>query len=815
MATIDTSKGPYMDTFDSSKNYSKVLFQPNRPVFQSELNEVQSNQQYQQGLIGNSVFKEGSIIAGMNLVPQGTITPGGGGAQPGVQANTNIVSVTSLTAVNSKIDASQFQSDGEVDIKSTSTQQKDYSGLQFTAVADSTNKNIALRFKVQRTRGSLYNLLFTYPAGLTQQSYKIDGQDIKSAANDPTATITVDTNGNTINLSDGNTHEILLVFSGVTAGSYPTTGQANPTYSAIAEGSVDFNITELKAEMGQTSTTWTLAPGDDSVATGGQRVVLMRITDGLIWLGGMVRVFKQQDITITGKGQETIGVNLNEDIVTAEMDGNLYDHTTGAVSQWSKGADRLHYTVALVYNDPNSTNIFTLRDGKVNNGNDKPDYAVFNDILAKRTNDESGSYRVNGFQMWSEKNNLDDSKVNVVIDSGLAYVLGYAIQKNGSTVIPVDKATQVSQSGNESFYYNTVNDDAGILDNQPVKVVDRVTANIQISDEQVNRSAASIDPDTLANTQVYKIDEVYTKDTNNVKTVYVQGNDYTLKGGNQIQWGVSGSGKAPATGATYYVTYEYTQVLEANKDYEVITTGDQDQQVTKISFINMSGKKPIENSLVQVDYEYFLAREDVITLNKDGNFTVIKGQPMPLSTIQPPKQVDPLTLIIGYVIVFPNSDKATTTLETVTRIPFSGLQDLQGRVANLEYNMSVNNLNQDAMENQDPVTMRSIFSDNFGAFDKADITNKDFSVAYNLSMGTITLPHIAKSGLQPDYNGAGSSIHKFGHTVTAPFTEQVLTSQPIATSAINVNEYQVFNVLGTLVIDPASDSWVDEFHYNN
>ena len=779
-----------------------------------ELNELQSAQQYQTSLLGNSVFNEGSILAGMSLIPQGTITPGGGGNTP-TNANNNIISLTTLTAVNSRIDYSQFQQDGLVDVVSTSTQPNSYSGVQFTAQADNTASVMALRFKIQRKQGTLYSIFFSLPTTATVVSYKIDGQDIKSVPTDTTVSSLVNTNGNTVNLSDGNQHEVLLVLSGISAGSYPITVQANPTYSAIAEGNVNFSLTELKAEMGSVSTAWTLAPGDASQSTGGQRVVLMRVTDGLVWFSGMARSFKQQDITITGKGTETLGLVLNEDVVTASMDSNLYDPTSGAISQFAKGSDRLHYTVTLTYNDPNAVTIFTLKDGKVSNSGTVPDYTQFNNILAKRTNDQSGSYRVSGFNLWSQKNNLDDSKVNVVVDAGQAYVLGYSVTKNNSTIIPVDKATVVSESGNESFYYNPANDDAGILDNQPVKVVDRVTANIEVDDEAVNRGATVSDHDALANTQVYSIISVYSKDGSGNKTTYSAGVDYNLSGGNTLVWGVSANGKSPAAGSTYYVSYAYTRVLTENKDYQVISTGEQDTQTTKISFLNMTGLKPIKDSLVSVDYEYFLAREDVLTLDKDGNFNVISGQPMPLSTVQPPKQIDPLTLIIGYILVFPNSDKATTTLSTVTRLPFSELQNLRNQVATLQYNLSQLNLAHIGEQNQDPTTLQDIFRDNFTTLINADIGNKDFSAAYNLANASVSLPHIASTGIQPNYTAGSSVLHKFAHVVTAPFTESVLLSQPIATSTTNVNEYQIFDILGTLVIDPESDSWVDTFNYYN
>ena len=806
---ISQDSSPYNNRFQLLNKWSQVLFQPGRPLFQSELNEVQSTVLAQVKLLGDSVFADGNIVSGMSLQPIGTTSSNAGVS---TQGNPNLISYSTLSAYNSKIDSSNFKNTGEVDITAVSVQEDDTPGVQF-AFANSTSSDATIRFTVQRTSGTLYKISGIFDKALKVESWSIDGKVIRNAFNSTDTTTPVDTNGTKINLSDGNAHEVIVTFSGVTTASFPVTIVANTGYNMLNEGAVNYKINALKAEGGDTATAWRIADADANISTGEERNQIMRVLGGYIYLGGQVRVFEQQDLNITGVGAETLGVYLNEDIITADDDPSLTDNTTGAVSQWDKGADRLHYSVTLAYNDSNATTIYELQDGKVSSDPNKPEYSTLNDILAKRTMDESGHYRVSGFGMWSEEDATDDSVVDVLVDSGTAYVQGYQIIKPNSTTVkdPKPEANdQDAKQANEALTYSSVNNNWGVLNNQPVKQVDQVTGNVQITKEGVNRGATIATLDTLANNEVFAVSSLYTVATDTgKKTVYNQGTDYTVVNGNQIKWGASTGGTQPPTGQTYYVDYQYSTVMTRDKDFVVTTQGEDANQVTKIDFSTANGKKPVEGSLVQISYTYFLARIDVITLDKDGKFTLIKGQPAPLSKAQPPMQIDPLTLKIGYVTLIPLAKTAQTQLSTTTRIPFSGLQDLVSRVRALEEDAEQQSLNRDAMASQDPVTLTNVFSDNFTDVQKADLTNEEFTASYLFDEGAITLPYTAANALQSDIQTTASSVHVFDHMVTAPFAETTAISQSLATDIVNINPYQVFNVLGTLVIDPASDSWIE------
>lgn len=801
MVTIDDSKFPYMNRFNPSKQWSKILFAPSVPLQQSELNELQSIAQSQLKLLGDSVFKDGSIISGMSIHNLGKASTGGNTSSTLV--NDNLISLSTLKAINASIDTSSFKGTGLTKVTNKAVLPLDISGMQFSIAPDGTNNNLTLRFKVSKTSGTLYKITGSYPDTLVQQRFLIDGIAIQNKFNETTSGSLIDTNGQQVNINDSKTHEFILTFKTTSTQAINFQLLANIGYSAINEGAVNVNIDELKMEYGETATAWSLNPQDVGIPDQSERDVTIRVDDGRLYLAGMVRIFNQQEIAITGVGNEILGVKISEEIITADQDTSLLDSTQGAVSEFGRGADRLKYTVQLTYNDPEATPFATLTNGKIVDNNTKPDYSVLFDILAKRTNDESGSYRVRGFDMWTEKNDQDTSKINLIVDSGLAYIQGYEVTKGVSTKISLDKAIDTATQDNEGFYYNSNNDDNGILANQPVKAVNRVTGSIQIVGEAVTRGG-SAQSDILKNSSVYRIDKVYVN-----STVYQEGVDFKLQNGSEIVWGVTTNSKIPTTGSTYYVTYEYTKVLVLNTDYEVVTSGGTDTKVTQIVFQGMKGDKPMPNSLVYVDYTYFLARVDLISLNRYGKFAVIKGQPSPLSKAQPPKQEDIYTLRLGFVTVYPNSDTGICELNTVTRLPFSELQRHTSRIENLEYNSAVTDLNNGAMANEDPTTLRGVFSDAFNTVEKADVSNKEFTASYSLEDGEITLPYTAVSTINPDVSDTASEIHKFAHMVTAPFTEEPTVNQPLATGVLNINPYQVFNVMGSLGLNPSVDNWID------
>lgn len=800
---FDVSQNPYNDEFDINKKWEMLLFNPNRPLMQRELNESQSVINNQISLLGNSVFTEGSILSGMSLVADGTDNGGNSGSNS--DANPNFISLASITSNNSKIDTSTYKTGGTIGVSTTATVSSDYPGVQFQ-IANSGETSFVLSFTIKRDSGTLYKFYGQYDSSLTVSSYTIDGASVKNSFGDSSSTLLVDSQGNQINLNDGNAHTVVVAFTNAKSGPYSITLIANPGYNAIQSGNVNFTISALKAEKGDTPTPWILAQGDEDINTGDQRNQKFTVYSGYVFLNGMVRKFDQQDINVTGVGTEKIGVTLSESVLTAAEDPSLVDHTSGAASQWQQGADRLIYTINLTYNDPNSATIYTLIDGKVDTSSSTNNSSTqLKDILAKRTNDESGSYQVSGYNLWSEKDKLDSSVIDLVIDKGTAYVKGYQIIKTTANRVKVPKSTGTSNIADEVLTYSLTNF-AGTVSNQPVKEINQVSGNVAVSSEAVTRGANLATNDTLDNTAI-SISKVYSTDSSGNEVDYVAGTDYALVNGNQLQW--TGS-HVPNAGSTYYVSYLYEKVFQENVDYQVNTINSGALAVTSIDFDSMSGLKPADKSQVHVNYDYFLARVDTVTLDSNGEFNLVSGKEDKLSQIKSAAYIDPNTLILGYVTVYPNSDTATTQSKTISRIPFSGLQDLVTRVSNLESNAQNQSILNNATSAQDPTTINSVFGDGFTDLSMADYSNKAFTARMNLNAGQITTDDKVSSELKLIEDTANSSVHLYEDVLTPNFTESPIISQVTATGVININPFDSYQNIGYISIDPATDSWIDE-----
>lgn len=544
-----------------------------------------------------------------------------------------------------------------------------------------------------------------------------------------------------------------------------------------------------------------LQSGMDFVLQGKQ----LTIKDGQLYLGGKVRNFEQQVITIKGVGRELVGVKLAQNIITSDDDPILLDQTAGVPSSFSKGADRLEEKVKLVLDDPEGATVYVFQDGELFTSTENPEMTKINDILAERTYDESGSYRVYGFDLWAGEKLADTTKVQVVVDAGRAYVIGYKVDKPVSSRIALDKATDTREVQNEGFFYLDAKR-SGVLGNAPVSSVNKVVGQVMVVKEQVSRGVQGGGTDFLKNGSVFQIDRVWSEGAGAKE--YTQGVDFQLSAGQSVSWAPEGA--EPPAGSTYFVTYRYNKTLVENVDYKVIMSGTGDSTTCTIDFNGMSGSKPIDNTLVNVDYTFYLARKDLLVLDRQGNITVHKGQPETMRNVEAPNHIDPLTLQLGTVTIYPNSDTMSTNLFTITRLSMEDLQKLKIRVDNIEYNEAVNMLDNPAMAGENPIYLRGVFSDGFISLDKYDSSHPDAKIAFSFEDAEITLPYEEVNKVVPQILENASEANVWGRLVSAPFTEEVAISQPFATEAMNVNPYNMFNKQGLLTLTPSADNWIEE-----
>ena len=161
-----------------------------------------------------------------------------------------------------------------------------------------------------------------------------------------------------------------------------------------------------------------------------------------------------------------VGLNIDEQLITAKNDDSLYDNARGFSNFAAPGADRLKITTTLAkksltdFNDTNFIELLRLDEGEIKKIVKKSDYSLIRDYFAERTFDESGNYSVEPFdvqvfnslndgisnegifrsnEVTDQQNTPSDDLMCVKVSAGKAYVKGYDITLGGVSMIDVPK----------------------------------------------------------------------------------------------------------------------------------------------------------------------------------------------------------------------------------------------------------------------------------------------------------------------------------------------------------------------------------------
>ena len=175
-----------------------------------------------------------------------------------------------------------------------------------------------------------------------------------------------------------------------------------------------------------------------------------------------------------------VGLNIDEQLITAKNDDSLYDNARGFSNFAAPGADRLKITTTLAkksltdFNDTNFIELLRLDEGEIKKIVKKSDYSLIRDYFAERTFDESGNYSVEPFdvqvfnslndgisnegifrsnEVTDQQNTPSDDLMCVKVSAGKAYVKGYDINLGGTTIIDVEKPRDKQTVGSSLVPY--------------------------------------------------------------------------------------------------------------------------------------------------------------------------------------------------------------------------------------------------------------------------------------------------------------------------------------------------------------------------
>jgi len=161
-----------------------------------------------------------------------------------------------------------------------------------------------------------------------------------------------------------------------------------------------------------------------------------------------------------------VGLNILEEIVTANDNSKLNDNARGFSNYSAPGADRLKISVQLYkkqlddFEDINFVELLRIDKGEIKKLQNSSTYSEIQKYLAKRTFEESGNYAIDSFtvdalnslndeissngiytetQKTEQRNIPSDDLMCIRISPGKAYIKGFDVSLDGSRILDVPK----------------------------------------------------------------------------------------------------------------------------------------------------------------------------------------------------------------------------------------------------------------------------------------------------------------------------------------------------------------------------------------
>ena len=251
------------------------------------------------------------------------------------------------------------------------------------------------------------------------------------------------------------------------------------------------NVTIASGLLGNTTiaagSPFAITVSNDAAATGSA----FNISEGVYFIRGNFVTVETETLILdqyTSNPSYRVGLNVQERIVTADMDEALYDNSQGYNNYAAPGADRLQITTSLFkkpldnFDDDNFIELASINEGVIKSVAKEGTlsgswfHKDWTNILARRTHDESGNYITRPFDI-SVLNSLNDNEGNrgiyqegqftpsgdtpaedlalYKLSPGKAYVSGFECETINPTFLNAPKTRTVNTSDNQQIIYNT------------------------------------------------------------------------------------------------------------------------------------------------------------------------------------------------------------------------------------------------------------------------------------------------------------------------------------------------------------------------
>lgn len=156
-----------------------------------------------------------------------------------------------------------------------------------------------------------------------------------------------------------------------------------------------------------------------------------------------------------------VGLQLTDDIITEFNDSSLLDPAQESSNYQAPGAARYKLDLSLATRELGSVDdekwiqVATLKNGIIRQLQSRPIYSEIEEVLARRTYDESGNYIVKPFSLRVEESSVDSANSFMLsISPGKAYVFGYESENQYTTEIEIPAARNTVSRNNRSIRVN-------------------------------------------------------------------------------------------------------------------------------------------------------------------------------------------------------------------------------------------------------------------------------------------------------------------------------------------------------------------------
>ena len=204
------------------------------------------------------------------------------------------------------------------------------------------------------------------------------------------------------------------------------------------------------------------------------------ITEGIFFVRGFMCRTETQTIVLdkyTDTPSYRIGFTITESIITPEDDSLLLDNAAGSTNYAAKGAYRFKITLILGKksltdtDDANFVELARVNSGTIVHRKKATEYTIVADMIARRTDDESGDYVVKHFDIEPRESLSDGTNRGIytaaqggletqdvlVIAPGKAYVNGYEVDLQNTSYVSFDKARTTKSVNNDNVPFNLGN----------------------------------------------------------------------------------------------------------------------------------------------------------------------------------------------------------------------------------------------------------------------------------------------------------------------------------------------------------------------